>query len=236
MVFVTTLIISLMVSLMFFQDPTKEGVPGCTEVCNQQVEGGPVACETVCVEPPKAGIWVSVVSALITTPIVFGLTYLFTWLRKPIIKAVEPKRKGLGEVAKNWMAAKKGIHVAQAGKPNKMPHHDVADFTHELEDELKMMDEVTDPEAAQMLVDAKKDGLEVAEVLRPRHAKMSALPFCYGLTFGFGGLFMIYGVAANLGPDATLVWLVASVTALAMKVFLADPLKVAFAAVLMQVG
>ena len=111
MVFVTTLIISLMVSLMFFQDPTKQGTPDCTQECTQMEEGGPEVCEEICTEPAQAkkGPLISIVSALVTTPIVFGLTYLFKWLRKPIVEAVEEsaEKRSLGKILKSARAAKK---------------------------------------------------------------------------------------------------------------------------------
>lgn len=80
----------------------------------------------------------------------------------------------------------------------------------------------------------KKIGFEDIEVPRPRHAKFSAMPFCYGLIFGVGGLFMIYGVAANLGPEQTKLWLITSIISLAIKIFFADPIKIVAAAALLQ--
>lgn len=261
MVFTTTVIVSLTVSLMFFQDPTN-AVPDCTEVCTQQMENGPTVCETTCVEPPRNGLWISVVSALISTPTVFGLTHLFAWLHKPIISAIEPKKKSLVEIAKNISAAKNGksggtkIHVQQVGKLNDGADGDVGvpgktlspeqdiEVTQDFDDELKMMElsypEVvasdvinSSPEVKQILEDGPK---EDAVISRPRHANMAMLPFCYALTVGIGGLAMIYGVAANLGPDATMIWLVASVGSFALKICVCDPLKVAFAAALLQLA
>jgi hypothetical protein len=88
LVFHTTLIMSLFVSLLLFRPP-EEGE--CVEECTQLDEDGPMTCEMVCNEPEKNGIYVSVVSALISTPIVMGLGMLFKWLRKPVVGAIEPE-------------------------------------------------------------------------------------------------------------------------------------------------
>jgi hypothetical protein len=111
-VFVTTLIISLMVSLMFFSPPE----PDCKDVCEppkdelgQFLEDEPLICEEVCVDPPAKGIYVSIVSALISTPIVMGLGYLFTWLRKPVVEAVEPDGVKLKELLKRIADAKRNL-------------------------------------------------------------------------------------------------------------------------------
>ena len=111
-VFVTTMIVSLMVSLLFFQP--KE--PDCREVCSppvdelgQFLEDEPLVCEEVCVDPPKKGILVPVFSALISTPIVFGLGWLFAWLRKPVVEAVEPDGVQLKQLMKRIANAKRGV-------------------------------------------------------------------------------------------------------------------------------
>jgi hypothetical protein len=97
LVFHTTLIMSLFVSLLLFRPPA-EGE--CVEQCTQMDPEGPRECETVCNEPEKNGIYVSVVSALISTPIVVGLGYLFAWLRKPVVGAIEPDTVSVGDAIK----------------------------------------------------------------------------------------------------------------------------------------
>jgi hypothetical protein len=118
-VFVTTLIISLMVSIMFFSTPE----PDCRTECEppkdefgQFLENEPVVCETVCVEPDKKGAYVSIVSALITTPLVFGLVSGFTWLRKPVVEVIEPDGVKLKQVINRVRKAKKEmVSVVQTG-------------------------------------------------------------------------------------------------------------------------
>ena len=74
------------------------------------------------------------------------------------------------------------------------------------------------------------------QIPRPRPPKMSTVPFCYGFACGFGGLFMIYGVAANLGPEQTKLWLITSVSALGMKMCFSDPLKIIASTGFLQVA
>lgn len=74
------------------------------------------------------------------------------------------------------------------------------------------------------------------QIPRPRPPKMSTVPFCYGFACGFGGLFMIYGVAANLGPEQTKLWLITSVSALGMKMCFSDPLKIFASTVFLQIA
>ena len=242
MVFVTTLIISLMVSLMFFQDPTKQGTPDCTQECTQMEEGGPEVCEEICTEPAQAkkGPLISIVSALVTTPIVFGLTYLFTWLRKPIVEAVEEsaEKRSLGKILKSARAAKKkalesksGVKVKQqrpgeeeeddeeeggdlesgggggGGEKTeellpveRTPPMDDLEAEHLDDLEAEDLDDIAVHDAAADGSENAKDtadGTEAPKVPRPRHPKYSAMPFCYGTIFGFGGIFMIYGVAVR---------------------------------------
>jgi hypothetical protein len=209
MVFVTTLIISLMVSLMFFQDPTKQGTPDCTQECTQMEEGGPEVCEEICTEPAQAkkGPLISIVSALVTTPIVFGLTYLFKWLRKPIVEAVEEsaEKRSLAKILKSARAAKKKAFESISGvkvKQQRPGEEEEDDFEAEHLDDLEAenLDDIAVHDAAADGSENAKDtadGTEAPKVPRPRHPKYSAMPFCYGTIFGFGGIFMIYGVAVR---------------------------------------
>ena len=112
LVFVTTLIVSFMVSLLFFRPPA----PACTEVCQEMTDGftpDPEAltcptmvceanevCEMVCVESPKNGVLVSIYSAVISTPLVVVLGVLFKWLRKPVVKEIEPETVSMMDAVK----------------------------------------------------------------------------------------------------------------------------------------
>ena len=69
---------------------------------------------------------------------------------------------------------------------------------------------------------------------RPRKARAACLPILVGLVFGLVCLFMIYGIAAKLGPAHTKLWLFAAGTSLFMKVFVNDMLKVALLAVCLK--
>jgi prephenate dehydrogenase len=60
----------------------------------------------------------------------------------------------------------------------------------------------------------------------PRKWYFSLLPFLYSLVFGCGGLLIIASVAAGLGPENTMNWLMAALMSLVMKVFIVDPVKV----------
>ena len=72
LVFHTTLILSLMVSLWLFRPV--DGEPQCVEECTQMRAEDPLECELVCQENPTNGLYVSVVSACISTPMVIGLS------------------------------------------------------------------------------------------------------------------------------------------------------------------
>ena len=92
MVFITTLIATLLISLMLYNP----GISDCIEVCAQPVPEEPTVCEMVCEKQIKqSGLLVTLTSAAMTTPIVIVLGKLFEWLRKPVIKAIEPK-EGVG--------------------------------------------------------------------------------------------------------------------------------------------
>jgi hypothetical protein len=80
------------------------------------------------------------------------------------------------------------------------------------------------------------DVMAVLAVPRPRPPRMSMVPFCYGGICGFGGLFMIYGAAANLGPEQTKLWLITSVSALGLKVCFSEPLKIIGSTVFLQIA
>jgi len=73
LVFVTTLIVSLLVSMMLFAP----GKPDCTEVCNQDTATSDVQCSLVCVEVKQSGLSVTLVSSAVTLPVIMGLTQLF---------------------------------------------------------------------------------------------------------------------------------------------------------------
>jgi hypothetical protein len=79
---------------------------------------------------------------------------------------------------------------------------------------------------------AEEHANRLLPVPRPKHH--AALPLCYGFIFGFGGLFIIYGIAANLGAENTAQWLGAAFLSLVIKVLIMDPLKVAAMAVFVQ--
>ena len=83
---------------------------------------------------------------------------------------------------------------------------------------------------------SKAKGPKPDEVVqRPfKLASKSMLPFGYGLVFGCAGLFMIYGVAANLGPEKTQLWLITAMNSLLIKIAVADPCKLAAVAALTQ--
>lgn len=111
---VATLLVTLMVSLMFFQ-PDAESDPACVETCEQQDSAGEEVCTTVCTEPEKDGILISLATAVISLPMSVAITKTLQWLRRPIIVAVEPKeqkkasilmmyktRKAAGK-AKEWL-------------------------------------------------------------------------------------------------------------------------------------
>lgn len=92
LLFVTTLLVTLMVSLMFFQ-PDAESDPACVEKCEQRDRTGKEVCTTVCTEPEKDGILISLATAVISLPMSVAITKTLQWLRSPIIAAVEPKEK-----------------------------------------------------------------------------------------------------------------------------------------------
>ncbi len=68
----------------------------------------------------------------------------------------------------------------------------------------------------------------------PRPTHHAALPLCYGFVFGFGALFVIYGIAANLGAESTAQWLGAAFLSLVIKVFIMEPLQVTAMTVFVQ--
>ena len=73
LVFVTTLIVSLLVSMMLFAP----GKPDCTEVCAQETPTSDPQCDLVCVEVKQSGLSVTLVSTAFTMPVIMGLTELF---------------------------------------------------------------------------------------------------------------------------------------------------------------
>jgi hypothetical protein len=73
---------------------------------------------------------------------------------------------------------------------------------------------------------------DVPAVPRPHRAAM--VPIIIALVVGLAGLFMIYGLAANLGAENTKVWLIAATTAFVNQMFLMQPAKVLLATGLMK--
>ncbi len=88
---VTTLLVNLMVSLMFFQPEDDE--VACVNKCEQQDRSQEEVCTTVCNEPEKDGIWISLVTAVISIPATMVITAALMWLRSPVVAAVEPRLK-----------------------------------------------------------------------------------------------------------------------------------------------
>ena len=68
----------------------------------------------------------------------------------------------------------------------------------------------------------------------PRPHRAALWPIIIALLVGLGGLFYIYGLAANLGAENTRVWLIAASTSFVSKMFLIQPAKVLFATGLMK--
>ena len=115
MLFVVTMLVTLMVSLMFFQP---EGEAACTMDCDQAEDGQETVCVEVCEESPDGGPMVAVVTAVISMPLVMGTTKALTWLRRPILQAVEPKDDttkpvSVATMLKTRRAAAKAAKVAQ---------------------------------------------------------------------------------------------------------------------------
>lgn len=105
---VTMLLVNLMVSLMFFQ-PDTDSDPACTEQCEQQTKTAEEVCTTVCNEPEKSGLLISVATAVISVPLTMAVDKALQWLRKPILVAVEPKeqRASIATMVKTHRAALK---------------------------------------------------------------------------------------------------------------------------------
>ena len=340
LVFHTTLIMSLCVSLLLFRP--NAGEPECKEECTQLTEDAPLECEMVCNEVEKNGIYVSVVSAMISTPIVVLLGILFTWLRKPVVGAIEPEKVSilsavkvvaccfdtkdahLGakfmakmndaekyitgddekvtrvaggrnksvnvlvvdraaftidsdssdeeerlapppapmmmaelrvEVARaqsRWRQQEQGQHLPKSAffTPGQIPEenktkggaglNDLSLMPGEDDDERKA-DRSSPGERGGMLPPLGRHGPEHLPIPWldgenptgdddaqpvPRKWYWSLLPFLYSLVFGCGGLLIIASVAAGLGKENTINWLMAALMSLVMKVFIVDPVKV----------
>eukprot|EP01043_Picozoa_sp_COSAG02_P045430 COSAG02_NODE_4149_length_5710_cov_6.668330_6_plen_632_part_00 len=107
---VTTLLVNLMTSLMFFQPEDDESA--CVKTCEQQTHSEEEVCTTVCNEPEKDGIWISLVTAVISIPATVAITKALRWLHTPVIAAVEPmtrkdKKPTLPKMVKTLRAASK---------------------------------------------------------------------------------------------------------------------------------
>jgi hypothetical protein len=107
---VTTLLVNLMTSLMFFQPEDDEAA--CVKTCEQQDRSEEEVCTTVCNEPEKDGMWISLATAVISIPATMAITTALRWLHAPVIVAVEPmsrkdKKPTLPKMLKTIRAASK---------------------------------------------------------------------------------------------------------------------------------
>jgi hypothetical protein len=68
----------------------------------------------------------------------------------------------------------------------------------------------------------------------PRPFIAAVVPIGVAVAVGLLGTMMIYGLAANLGPENTKVWLIAAATSFVTKMFIIQPLRVFAAAVLLK--
>lgn len=96
-------------SLLFFQDPTTEGQPDCQEICEQVNATAPKVCETVCQAPEEVGLWVLLLSLLVTVPVSTVVDRSFKWLRSPVVTAVEQKKVTVGSLIRSARAAQKTV-------------------------------------------------------------------------------------------------------------------------------
>jgi hypothetical protein len=90
LVLVSTMILSLTASLLFFQNPSQDvAAPDCNETCSQLNETEPEICVVECAELEESGLYVAMVSMVITIPASFLVNKVFMWLRSPVTTAVE---------------------------------------------------------------------------------------------------------------------------------------------------
>ena len=64
----------------------------------------------------------------------------------------------------------------------------------------------------------------------------STMPVAVAFAIGLFGIFMIYGLAAGLGPENTKVWLIAAASSFVTKVFCTQPLRVLASAVFLKLA
>jgi hypothetical protein len=119
LVFLTTLIVSLAVSISLFRDPSPDEEPECVNNCTQVDPTAPEVCVETCQEPKESTLYVSLVSAAITTPIMFGLGFLFAWLHKPVVKELTPEKTKLKVVIKTRLKLRK--ELKKAAKATRTP-------------------------------------------------------------------------------------------------------------------
>ena len=68
----------------------------------------------------------------------------------------------------------------------------------------------------------------------PRPFVSSVVPVAVAVGIGLFGIWMIFGLAANLGPENTKVWLIAAATSFVTKMFLIQPARVCGSAVVLK--
>ena len=125
------------------------------------------------------------------------------------------------------------FHVKKPPKPKPLRASGgwLADVRKQVEeDEARAAKEA---EEAALAAQAAADKWEGPAIKVRKHSQVF-WPLAYGFVFGFGALFMIYGIAAGLGPERTKQWLAAAFISLVLKVFFMDPMKVAAMACFVQ--
>ena len=68
----------------------------------------------------------------------------------------------------------------------------------------------------------------------PRPPISLLYPVLFALGVGCAGLFLIYGLAASLGPENTKLWLLSAASSFGMKMFIIQPMRVCLAVLLMK--
>jgi hypothetical protein len=114
------MIVSLVASLLFFQNPNDEAIPDCNETCTQLNETEPVICVTECAEPMEAGLWVAMLSMVMTIPVSIIVNISFKWLRSPITTAVESETTSVKSLIKSARDAQKRVFGASTDAAAKL--------------------------------------------------------------------------------------------------------------------